>query len=458
MNSSRNVARIAIPFLILALGALVFVAFVATKPEAEPQPPPDRRVLVDVMVAKKASHNIAIHARGNVIPAREVQIQPQINGRITWLSDKLVPGAHIRKGDLLARIEGQEYRLALESQRAQLQKAEVDLQLEQGRKAIAEKEWQLFSEDNKIETDSPKQQEDPEQPDQEVSPAADATTSIPPAKGLALRKPQLRAAQAALKAAASSLKRSQLDLNRTALKSPFNAIVREKNVDLGQLVTPQNVIATLIGSDTYWAKVGVPVNALAWIHIPGINGHQQGASVLLEQRFGSTTTTHRGRVLQLLGELDTKSRMATLLVAIDKPASTTKQSTATEKNQPSDHNALPLLIGAYVDVAIDVKPLEGVIRVPREALRDGEQVYIMSKKDRLLMRDVNIVWRDDAAVYVSEGLREGDLIITSSIGSPTDNMPLRREKSDKPKTKATPGQAKRNSLTPNDQAPMHTRS
>ena len=81
-------------------------------------------------------------------------------------------------------------------------------------------------------------------------------------RALAQREPQLEASRLALKAAQSALKKAQLDLTRTTLRAPFNAMVVSENVDTGQLISPQTSVARLVGTDEYHVQVSVPVASL----------------------------------------------------------------------------------------------------------------------------------------------------------------------------------------------------
>ena len=54
---------------------------------------------------------------------------------------------------------------------------------------------------------------------------------------LALRIPHRQKMEAALEAARSRLKEAELSLERTTIRAPFNALVQNESVDLGQLVS-----------------------------------------------------------------------------------------------------------------------------------------------------------------------------------------------------------------------------
>ena len=123
----------------------------------------------------------------------------------------------MKKGDVLVRIDARDIHLSIEQQRAAGARANADLALERGRKAVAEQEWQLFAGDK-------------------AQGEAD----------LALRGPQLRTAEVGLKGAKSGLDQAKLQLSRTVIRAPFDALVRSNSVEVGRLVSPNQAVATLV--------------------------------------------------------------------------------------------------------------------------------------------------------------------------------------------------------------------
>jgi membrane fusion protein, multidrug efflux system len=86
----------------------------------------------------------------------------------------------------------------------------------------------------------------------------------------------------------------------------------------------------------------------------------------------------------------------------------------------------PLLAGSYVEVEILAKEVASAVEIPRVALRDGGQVFVMDDDERLEIREVSVGWRDRDTVLVDEGLRDGDRVIVSPVPAPASGMRLRR--------------------------------
>ena len=403
----RMVARVALIVVVLAAGVGVLRVLIATKREPERKQRVEIGALVDTVSVQFGKENVWVEAAGTVIPARQVTVVPEVGGRLVWLNDELVPGGKLKKGERLARIDSKDYELMVEQQRAQLGRAKLELELERGRKKIAEREWELLDRGREgAEEDS----------------------------ALARREPQLETARVGLESAKSALESAQRNVDKANLKVPFNAVVQSESAEIGQLVGPQTVLAQLVGTDHFWVQVSVPMDSLPWLKIPEINAEKgQGSQVIVSHDIGQTRTERTGRVIRLLGDLDPVGRMARVLVEIDDPFGLKKQENGAAGQQ------LPLLLGSYVRVRMQGPQLEQVARIPRMALREGDKVYRRTNEGTLAIAPVDIVWREPEAVLVRGGLDEGDVVITSELAAPVEGMKLRLEGETPESQDETPG-------------------
>lgn len=370
----------------LSIGVLVAAFVVAyllviTKAEPPRAEKPLEGTLVDVIQIDASRHEVDLHAKGTVVPAQEVVLQAELGGRVVWQSAELVPGGRFKKGQPIAKIDPRDYQLAVESFRSEVNRAKLDLALEKRRGEVAKREWSSFGEMD----------------------ASDEQSA------LAQREPQLESTRLALKAAQSMLKKAQLDLTRTTLRAPFNAMVVSENVDTGQLISPQSTVARLVGTDEYHVQVSVPVAALRTVRAR--TDDAPGSETKIIQYVGPETIVRRGEVIRQLPDLDPGGAMARILVRIENPL-----------GKPGD---LPLLLGSFVDIEVGAQPIDNAIRVPRVALRNGRSVYVMNDQDQLEIRNVQIAWTEPDAVLVTSGLMANERVVTSRIPTPVPNMLLR---------------------------------
>jgi len=397
MNEDRPITwiQVVLAILIVGLGAAVVVAFKMSKPEPATSESESRGLLVQTERVSAGDHEVHVRAQGQVMSARRVVLSPQVAGKITWVNDELVPGGRIAENARLLRLDGRDYQLALQSRSADVNRASLELQLEQRRQAIAEREWNNFGEES----------------------ASGATEADDPGRALALRQPQVENAEVTVGAAESAVQQARLNLQRTAIRAPFNAMVLSESVDVGQYVAPGSQLATLVGTDEAWVQVSLPVEALPSISFPERDGEGSPAQVRFD--VGGQEVVRQGRVLRLLPDLDASGGMARILVAIDDPFALEREG--------EDAPKVPLLLGSFVTVDIDVPALSDVVEVPRLAVREGGKVFVMNGESQLEIRELQIVWGREDSVLVREGLVDGERVITSRVPTPVAGMVLREE-------------------------------
>ncbi|GAU07668.1 efflux RND transporter periplasmic adaptor subunit [Desulfoplanes formicivorans] len=381
----RKIFGFLLPVVIVVLGALGAKYFLDSRPKPTKKARITLAPLVTVQKAAFGKEQVVIQAMGTVVPARETVLSPQVAGRIVHLARGFEPGGILAQGTRVAGIDPKDFELNVQQKQMALVQAKAALALEQGQQAVARKEWELLRGNRNMSSE-------------------EAT--------LALRKPQLEQAQADVTKARLDLQQAELDLARTSVVAPFNCLVLEKNVDLGAQVSTQTTIATLVGTDAYWVETSIPRDRLSWIKVPkGAAGTGSTARI----RSAVTDNARTGQVIRLLGDIESQGRMARVLVRVDDPL-------FLKENDPSQ---VPLLLGEYVHVDILGRVLEHVVAIPRDALRDGNTIWIATRKNTLDIRSVEIVWRDAHVVYLAGGVQDGEQIILSDIAAPVQGMEVR---------------------------------
>ena len=392
---------------VLALGIFIAKSLASSRPDPTIAPKTVQGILVEVMEAKPERQRIQVEAMGTVIPARELDLVPEVNGRIIKMNSNLVPGGYLRAGDEVARIDPRDYETAVTQAAAQLEQARLNLELERGRQIIAKREWTALY---------------------------PTTQSSEASSSLALREPHLESAKANVESAESMLSQARLNLDRTIIRAPFNAIVRSEAVEIGQLIMPQTRIAKLIGADRCWVQVSIPVSQTPWIDLPDMKGDGGARATITLQGDENLAVEREGRIVRLLSDLDPDGRMARLLVAVDDPLGL---------ESDKEKQTLPLLIGAYVHVGIDGQALDNVLVIPRTAIREGDRVWVMDEDDRLSVREVNIVWRRKDSVLLTNDIAPGERVVTSRIATPIPGMLLRTKETEAASRKNEPDETDR---------------
>ncbi|MDH4240796.1 MAG: efflux RND transporter periplasmic adaptor subunit [Phycisphaerae bacterium] len=378
--------KILLSVLIVIGSIAVYRHQISTSPSAGRKKPPRQAKLVQVIPVLKEGCTTTVKGNGLVIPAQQVTLHPQVIGRIMEVSPDVVPGSYVQAEQKLMAIDHRDYEIQVRQRQSEVARADKDLKVEQGNQAVAKQEYKILDE---VITDEDRE--------------------------LVLREPQLLSAQAAQESAQAALEKAELDLARCDIVAPFNAVIRQKHTDLGASVSANSELVTLIGTDEAWIEVKVFANQLKWLDIPKRNG-DLGANVTIrntgvwgEDRFRT------GRVIFLLGELETQGRLARLLVTVDDPFCL----------KPQNHNLPQLLMGSYISAEVEGRALPDVFPIKRSHLRDNDTVWIMDNGGQLEIRQVQIVFRGPDRVYVTEGLAENEKLVVTDIAAPVAGMPLR---------------------------------
>jgi RND family efflux transporter MFP subunit len=382
--------KIIVPLAILAGAAAAAVSLMMTGPKAERKAPVRQARMVEVMPAQPSRQSVILHAMGTVKPDRQVELKPRVSGKVIWLGDEYVEGGILTKGQPLLRIDPRDYELVVRQRQADVAKAESELKMEIGQQSIAVREYELLG---------------------EVVSAEE--------RELVLRGPQLAQVEADLDLAKASLDQAKLNLARTRVAAPFNAIIQSRDVNLGTEITTSTTLANLVGTDSFMIEVAVPVDQLKWIDVPRKAGENGSLVRIYNDAAWGNGIFREGRVVRLSGELESEGRMAKLLVALDDPLAL------------NDENAGKpvLLIGTYVRSVIEGAEVGPVVALDREYLRDGDKLWIMATDDKLEIRAVEIFYRGRDKVLISGGIETGERIVTSLIPAPVDGMALRLQSS-----------------------------
>ena len=385
-RSGLTVLQVVIPIAILLAGGAAAAALFSMRPQAEQAEVAEVALPVEVATLEAATARAHVGGTGAVAAEQQIVLTPQVGGRLVSVSEALRPGGRVRQGEVLARIDARDFENAVTQAESQVAQARVNLELEKSRGTVAEREWALVGEGRSAE-ESP----------------------------LALRRPQLASSQAALASAEATLATARLNLERTSLRAPFDAIVLSEGVDVGQVVGAATQVATLVGTARLRIEVRVPVEALAMLEIPGMGAEQGSPATVIQQLTtggaGSQAIRRTGQVIGLGGQIDAATRSATVLVGVEDPL--------------GDGSGLPLLPGAYVDVDLEGRPVEGAIAVPRLGIREGTVAWVVGAEERLERRDVTVGWRSEDLVFVTAGLQAGDRVVTSPISVPVPGMAVR---------------------------------
>jgi RND family efflux transporter MFP subunit len=363
-----------------ALIALIFVAAVGGAGMlAKMKPPPEKKentdvdLLVQVMPLGTETVNFTVRSQGNVRPRTETVLSAEVSGAIVEISPKFIPGGVFAKNEVLMRIDPTNYRVAVDQAEAVLAQRQIEydgaLKLrKQGYRAEAE----------------------------------------------------LASAAAALETAKAELVRARRNLELTAIRLPYEGMVRSKDADLGQYVTAGSRLGVAFATD--FAEVRLPLTDqdLAFVDLPSAgqiekSGAASGPEVILSAVQRGKKQQWTGKIVRSEGVVDENTRVTYAVVRIEDPY----------RRHVEGGDSTPLPVGTFVSASIAGNSAENVIRVPRSVIRGNGQIVVVNDESRLEIRDVDILRSDAMHAYLSGGVAAGERIAVTSIENPINGMRVR---------------------------------
>lgn len=395
INFLKKLLALLLSLLIIAVAGSVSYYWLANKPRAERGPPTVSAPLVEIITPSAIDHPVTVFALGNVVAAQSVNLNSQVDGMVMSVSKNFIEGGLLKKGEEIVKLDPTDYKLRLRQAQDDLVRAKFNLKLELGQQAIAKREYQLLGE--------------------ELDDLA---------KELVQRKPHLEASKSALDAAEAALEQARLNLRRTRTIAPFNAVVNERNANIGSWVSTFSTgtpLVQLVATDTFWIDVSLPLDKLNWVDIPGFNG-EQGASVTISHKQAWGPGAFRiGTVKRLKAGVEPEGRMAKIIVEVEDPLGL----------KSANKTAPRLMLGTLVLTAIAGKTLKNVLPLPETVLHDGNQLWLMTRQNTLDIVKIDPLWTEQGLIYLSaETLPDLPRIISSNLTTPVQNMRLRTHESE----------------------------
>lgn len=372
-----------IAIILAAVIILIIVVLLAPKPVKKPQVL--KAPLVEVSGLNYGDLTFSIASQGSVVPRTETRLISEVAGLITQVSKTFLVGGFFRKGEVLLTIDDISYKAALLQAQSRLDSAAASLIEEQARVEQAEDEWLLTGK------------------------------SIDDAPVLALRIPKLKKAHAELAAAQADVIEAEVKLVRTKIIAPYDAMLKAKEVDIGQYVTVGSVLATTFAID--YAEVRLPIKQkdVLFLNLPRINQtSEQVLAVELYYQLAGKKYHWPAIITRYEGVVDSTSRVHYIVAQVDDP-----YGVLNVKNRDE------LRIGTFVNANVQGKKIPQILAIPRNALHGPSTLYLIDKNNKLTINNVNILRSDSKFVYTLDKLDTELRLVLTNLETPVDGMALR---------------------------------
>ena len=381
-GTTERVRRAVRVFVIVLAGAFVIVSLVrlfhAHNLQRAAASALSAAPAVDVIEAQPVASVQRFSLPGETAAWYTSTIYARVNGYVArWFVDI---GDHVEKGAVLALIETPELDAQLAAERAELKRAEADVQVRKAEVGFAKSQYERWR-------DSPKGVVSEQEREQKRTDYESAQARY-----------QASEAQVALERAQVERFTSLSQFKRVS--APYAGVITARDIDIGNLVTAGSTSATtplyvMTQNDPMRVFVDVPQSAAADL--------LQGNVPVTIQRTDGTAQTYEGTVSRTSKAINAQARTMRVEVDIDN----------------KDDSLLP---GLYVKATFGLPP-KGLVQVPAAALlfrASGPQVARVASDGKIVFQSVTIARDDGNVVELSSGVSPGDklaLNLSSQITS-----------------------------------------
>ena len=380
MSFTKKMLRYFLPLglIVLAIVVVIGMATISRGKRPERQDSGQTAVLVETIPAEARSLNFIVQSQGSVRPRTQTTLVAQVSGIIVSVSADFVAGGFFRAGEVLLEIDPSDYQTALKRAEAALASRRAKLAEEKSRSEQAVKDWRNLG-----------------------------RAGDPP--DLVMRKPQLADAQANVLAAEADIEKARRDLQRTRISVPYDGLLRARRVDIGQYVTPGTQLGVSFAVDT--AEIRLPLAAadLAFLDLPPSTDTEleDYPEVSLAAEIGGVTKTWDARLIRTEGVLDESSRVLYAVASVVDPYGLLGQSQQDE-----------LRMGSFVRAAISGRYINDVVVLPRFVLRNDNTVLVANEERELEVREVSVARAEARQVYITDGISDGEMVVTTTLDAP----------------------------------------
>ncbi len=325
--------------------------------------------LVEVITPASNNINYQHTATGKLLAKNRFEIFSQVDGQLTQSANWFKPGKHYDKNETLLKIDQQEYKMTLLSQKSEFITALTSIlpDLKSDFPSIFDtwKEYALA-----LDVEAP------------LNKIPEAQTS----------KEKFYLSGKGIYSKYYSIKSSEEKLAKYTIRAPFDGVVISSFVEGGKAVRPGTELGTFISPLDYELEVTLPLSASNDINI--------GTYASLS----STEITGQwdGKVIRIGGSIDEQSQNIKVYIQT---------------------NGNKLKEGMFLTAHIDIAPHPNSSIIPRKMLNNNNEVFIV-KNDSLRLIKVNVLAKQNNKAIISN-LEQNTQILSTIIKNAYDGMPVR---------------------------------
>ena len=352
MSVVRFIINIVLAPLVIAAAIGIAFLLVKSRKPTETITPEKAIARVEVVVLSPGNFTPEVESFGNTTSYLETALSTQVGGETIELSPRFDVGKLVEKGEWLVKVNPADFEAVLSEKKSAESAAKRSLAEEETRSKLARDDWR----------------------------ATGRSLSLAPE--FTLRIPQLEAAKAALEAAEAARAKAELDVNRTIISSPFDAIVSQRNASLGEVVNAGTILGHLIAREK--AEVRLPLTPEQSRLVNLFRIKDQPIEVFLTAP-ARPELEWKALIKRIDPVIDTKNRTVQVIAEI---------------SNPFDLGGKVLPIGAFVNARIAGAELKNVYQLPESSVVEDSYIWCVGIDSKIKHQPIDLVARQAATLIV----------------------------------------------------------
>ena len=416
LRLSRGLLQIILMVAILAGSIFAMNMLIKAKPETKVRHAFKTVYTIKTAEVVRAGHQPKFISYGQIEAARKVDLRSLVSGEVVSVSSKLQAGARVAAGEALVEIDRFNYEGALREARANLKEARA--RLAENRARIVSEQSKLASANDQLaiaERDLARARS--------LSKNGTMTTQQVEARTLVfsqrkqalnlsenmvkIEQARLEQQQAAIERLQWRVAQAERNLQNTVLKAPFAGIVRSSAVDVGKLLSANDVVVSLYEPGKLEAKF--TLTDAQYGRLQNDENGLIGRIVAVSWTTGGEQQNYVGKIERIGADINSSRGGVEVFATIEETA-----------------DRIEMRPGAFVEIIVPDKIFKNTIKLPEHAVYNGQHVYVV-KDGKLSKRPVTIVAYDGETVLVSSGLKSGEKVLVTRIAEVGEGLRVREE-------------------------------
>jgi multidrug efflux pump subunit AcrA (membrane-fusion protein) len=373
---------------------------------------------VDVTTAQAITRDLPqfFEATGSLAGDQQTDVAPQISGKVVAIGVDI--GSHVSRGQMLARLDDTELKLRVEQAVAQLQQTKAAVR--QAEEKIGLRPGQTFDPTRVAEVAGAKVAYDLAEKNlhraEKLVESGDVSRSYydqQRAQSDQLRQvyegalAQARQNYAAVEVARTNVANaeSQLALARKNLSyavipAPFEGYVSDRAADLGEYVSPQQKVATIVKTNPLRIRIEIPEQSIPEVQVG--QSVSMATSAWPDKNFS-------GRIARIAPSVSASSRTLTVEAEIENNSGTLKP-------------------GQFATVRILQPRPQAAVLIPKRAVvteNDVSRVFVV-KNGHAELRLIQPGQTEGDLIEVKSGVSTGELVATGNLDQLSDGIAVKQ--------------------------------